>query len=166
MGPAPCPIDDLTVDVLAEKLNELLSPETRSRAKWMAEQMAREDGIQGGLDHFLSSLPRENMFCDVSILLGENRPAKVRLEGTKLKVSMEVASLLTLQRQIDTLKRPSRFFKTKWGPLAELWALKKHIGRSNRYGSYQMRTHAGKCGEVSFYPADLNSNFLVFRMLQ
>jgi UDP:flavonoid glycosyltransferase YjiC (YdhE family) len=141
VGPIPCPIDDLTEDLLTEKLSELQRPEIRSKAKWMAEQMDKEDGIQGGLDHFLSSLPRDNMFCDVSILLGENQQAKLQLEGTKLKVSMEVASLLTLQSQIDTLAHP-RYLLTGGGPLAELRALRKHMSKAKRYGSHQMKTHA------------------------
>jgi UDP:flavonoid glycosyltransferase YjiC (YdhE family) len=141
VGPEPCPIGDLTEDILAAKLTELRSPEIISKAKWMAEQMAHEDGIQGGLNHFLSSLPRDNMFCDVSLLLGETKLAKVLLKESGLKVSLEVASLLTLEKQGSrTLDRdPSRILR---GPLIELHNLFHHWKRSNRYGSFQMKTHA------------------------
>jgi hypothetical protein len=139
VGPEPCPIDDLTEDILVERLVELGSPELKSKAMWMAEQMAKEDGIQGGLDHFLSSIPRDNAFCDVSILLGEDSPADVRLTGSGLKVSMEVASLLTLKTHSDSLGQTSRRLTN---PCRELWDLQKHWQRSQRYGSYHMKPHA------------------------
>lgn len=139
VGPAPCRIDDLTEDVLVDRLIDLQKPEYKSKAEWMAEQMAKEDGIQGGLDHFLSSLPRDNTFCDVSILLGEPCFARIRLTGSGLKVSTEVASLLTLKTHPDATKQPSRFLV---GPFKDLWALIQHWKRSQRYGSFQMQNHA------------------------
>jgi len=139
VGPEPCPIDKLTEDILAERLVELQSPEIKSKAEWMAEKMAREDGIQGGLDHFLSSLPRDNCYCDASILLGEQEYARVRLTGSGLKVSLEIASLLTLKTQAESLKQPSRLLK---GPYRDLRELQEHWKRSQRYGSYQMQNHA------------------------
>jgi hypothetical protein len=99
VGQEPCPKGELTEAILAIKLTELQSPEVRSKAKWMAEQMAQVNGIRGGLNHFLSSLPRDNMFCDVSLLLGETKLAKVQLKESGLKVSLEVASLLTLEKR-------------------------------------------------------------------
>jgi hypothetical protein len=141
VGPEPCPIEELTEDILSARLTELQSPEIISRAKWMADQMTHENGIQGGLNHFLSSLPRDNMFCDVSLLLGETKLAKVLLKESGLKVSLEVASLLTLEKQgsrrLD--RHPSRIIQ---GPLIELHNLFHHWKRSNRYGSFQMKTHA------------------------
>jgi UDP:flavonoid glycosyltransferase YjiC (YdhE family) len=97
VGPKPCPIDELSCDRLAQKFVELKDPRIIANARDMAAKMALEDGVRGGLEHFLQSLPVDNMHCDVSLLLGETRPAKVVLEGSGLKVSMEVASLLTLQ---------------------------------------------------------------------
>jgi len=139
VGPAPCPIEDLTDTVLAQKLVELQSSDIIAAARQMAEKMALEDGIREGMDHFLSSLPRDNMFCDVSLLLGETSPAKVILEGSGLKVSMEVASLLTLKVHPSNLKRPSKLLNR---PLSELRELLEHWRRSNRYGSFQMKPHA------------------------
>ena len=141
VGPAPCPIDDLTDDILVTRLTELQSPEIISKAKWMAKQMAKEDGIRGGVNHFLSSLPRDNMFCDVSLLLGETKLAKVYLKESGLKVSLEVASLLALKQ------RTSRNLNRRWygivkRPLIDLHNLFLHWKRSNRYGSFDLRAHA------------------------
>jgi UDP:flavonoid glycosyltransferase YjiC (YdhE family) len=138
VGPAPCPVEELTGEILATKLTEMLSPEIQCKAKCISEQMAQENGILGGLDHFLSSLPRDNMFCDVSLLLGETKLAKVRLEGSLLKVSLEVASLLTLETQGDIATQP----ESRARPLVDLEKLFVHWRRSRRYGSFQMRTHA------------------------
>jgi len=134
VGPESCPIEKLTEEKLVERLTEMHNPEIKSRAVWMAEQMAQEDGIQGGLDHFLSSLPRDNCFCDVSLLLGETHLARVRLRGSGLKVSMEAASLLTLKTRQETRGRSS--------PFTELKDLLKHWKRSRRYGSSQLQNHA------------------------
>jgi len=139
VGPAPCSIDDLTEDILVDRLVDLQKPEYKSKAEWMAEQMAQEDGIEGGLDHFLSSLPRDNAFCDVSLLLGEPCLARVRLKESGLKISMEVASLLTLRTNPDATAQPSGFLR---GPLRDLAELFEHWKRSQRYGSYQMKNHA------------------------
>lgn len=135
VGPAPCSIDDLTEDILVDRLVDLQKPEYKSKAEWMAEQMAQEDGIEGGLDHFLSSLPRDNAFCDVSLFLGEPCHARVRLKESGLKVSREVASLLTLRTNPAATAQPSGFLR---GPLRDLAELFEHWKRSQRYGSYQM----------------------------
>ena len=136
VGPEPCPVEKLTDEILAKKLTEMLGPEMKSKAKRMSEQMAQEDGIRGGLDHFLNSLPRDNMFCDVSLLIGEFKPAKVRLEGSLLKVSLEVASLLTLRKQGEIESEETA------SPLFDLKKLFEHWKRSSTYGSFRMRTHA------------------------
>ena len=138
MGPKPCPIDELSDGILAQKFIELKDPEIIANARDMAAKMALEDGVRGGLEHFLKSLPVDNMHCDVSLLLGETRPAKVVLEGSGLKVSMEVASLLTLEVRPSVSKRPTGLRR----PWYELVALVQHWKRSNRYGSFQMKTHA------------------------
>lgn len=92
VGPAPCPVDGLTADLLSQKLEELCKPEVVARAAEVARRMALEDGVSAGLDHFLTSLPVHNMVCDVSLLLvpPEARAARFRLKGCRLKVSKEV----------------------------------------------------------------------------
>jgi len=92
VGPSPIEITKLTPDILTEKFLELKKTDIQKAAKLMAQKMMKEDGIQGGLDHFLTSIPRENMLCDVSLLLGEVSPAKFR--GNHLKVSVEIAALM------------------------------------------------------------------------
>ena len=94
VGPPPCPIDKLTEDILVEKLQVLKSEEVRQRAREVSEKMNHEDGIQGGLEHFLSALPRDNMLCDVSLLLGEVKLARYRLgqHHGSVKLSVDVAA--------------------------------------------------------------------------
>jgi len=105
VGPPPCPVGKLTDDILAANFKVLLDETTVAKASELADQMNAEDGIQGGLDHFLADLPRDNMLCDVSLLLGEARVAKFDVWGRSmstvaltvesgLKVSTEVAAVL------------------------------------------------------------------------
>jgi sterol 3beta-glucosyltransferase len=100
VGPAPCPITKLTIEILAQKLVELASQELQKSAKELAKDMAQEDGILGGRNHFIDCLPVDNMLCDVSLLLGEVQMARYRLVGSGsssglrrygIKVSSEVA---------------------------------------------------------------------------
>jgi hypothetical protein len=106
VGPKACPVDKLTVELLAEKLTALASSELKEAAVELAEDMTLEDGIDGGLEHFIEWLPRDNMLCDVSVVLGEARPARYELIGTGLwyngiKVSTEVAALLEMKSIFD-----------------------------------------------------------------
>lgn len=99
VGPKACPVIKLTTEKLVEAFNELGTERIKTRAAELADAMAREDGIEGGLVHFLDCLPRENMLCDVSLLLGETAIARYELLGTHIKskgikVSCEVAAYL------------------------------------------------------------------------
>ena len=97
VGPKACPITKLTAETLAEKLKDLSSADLQARAKQLASDMARENGIEGGRDHFIDSLPVDNMLCDVSLVLGETQLARHRVIGSGglrhhgLKVGSEVA---------------------------------------------------------------------------
>jgi len=134
VGPDPCPVTTLTEEVLASKLTELQSPAIKEKAEWMAEQMAREDGIAGGLDHFLSDLPRDNMICDVTLLLvGKNQKAKYRLGGNGLKVCTEVAGFLVMMDQAG--------YERAWN-LFSWWDAWKQWRFSRRFGTSGMRMHA------------------------
>jgi Glycosyltransferase family 28 C-terminal domain len=106
VGPKACPINQLDVEKLATSLSELASPAMQGAAKTLANSMAKEDGVQTALLHFYDCLPRDNMLCDVSLLLGECVPARYELVGTKLrqngiKVSCEVAALLEAENVLD-----------------------------------------------------------------
>ena len=68
-GPEPCPIARLTTETLAAKFGELTSDGVLAAARALGAKMAREDGVARGLDHFLSSLPRHKLLCDVHLLL-------------------------------------------------------------------------------------------------
>jgi UDP:flavonoid glycosyltransferase YjiC (YdhE family) len=96
VGPKACPITKLTEKVLAKRLMELSSEDIQGRAQALAQDMANEDGIVGGRNHFVQRLVVDNMLCDVSLLLGETKMARHRLIGSGLrqhgiKVSSEVA---------------------------------------------------------------------------
>lgn len=95
VGPAPCPVHKVTVELLSEKLIELLSNQYQEAAASMASKMQKEDGIKEGLNHFLSALPIDNMLCDVSLIMGEAKIAKYKLEiRGNIKLSMEVAAFI------------------------------------------------------------------------
>lgn len=94
VGPSPCPVNELTAEILATKLKELRDVKTRERAVALSDQMCTENGVESALQHFLDCLPRENMLCDVSLIMGETRTARYRMTYNKLKVSTEVAAML------------------------------------------------------------------------
>jgi len=122
VGPAPCSVWKLTETVLAEKFAELQKPEIQEAARKLSMKMKREDGIQGGLDHFLSDLPRDNMLCDVSLLLGETRLAKYESQkyGVKLSVEMvAIAKSLGFQQPVGDM-RSMDYFKAWWNNVSSL----------------------------------------------
>ena len=105
VGPKACPVNELTKEKLVAKLELLASKELKTNAEKLAKKMKAENGIQGGLFHFLESLPRDSMLCDVSLLLGETRQARyqlVQIAGRKggIKVSCEVAAMVEVDRNI------------------------------------------------------------------
>jgi hypothetical protein len=65
VGPPPCPVVNLTTKILEDNLKLLTSEEIKKRAEQLSCQMSLEDGVLGGLDHFISDLPKESMLCDV-----------------------------------------------------------------------------------------------------
>jgi hypothetical protein len=94
VGPEHCPVNKLTAEMLAEKLKALKEEAIRKKAVELSITMNNEAGVQGGLKHFLDSLPRDNMLCDVSLLLGETHLASYRIQSSDLKISLEVAAIL------------------------------------------------------------------------
>ena len=94
VGPAPCRVDKLTAEILAQKLEELKDETVRERAVSLSMSMKDENGVQGGLQHFLDGLPRDSMLCDVSLLLGETNLARYRILSSNVKIGLEVASTL------------------------------------------------------------------------
>jgi hypothetical protein len=94
VGPEPCPVDDLTSEILVEKLQELTSIKIKQKASELAIKMNEEDGVLSGLDHFCHSLPRDNMMCVVSLIIGESVLAKYHICRSQINISKEVASVL------------------------------------------------------------------------
>ena len=107
VGPEPLPADanirkgddESAANEIAERLRTLADPNTKKAAEELSQKMALEDGIVGGLEHFLDDLPRENMLCDVSLLLGEIEPARYHINLNGLKVSVEVAAMIEIMRK-------------------------------------------------------------------
>lgn len=94
MGPKPCPVHELTSEILAVKFQELTNPETKANAVVLSAKMNAENGVQGGLQHFLDYLPRDRLLCDVSLVLGECTVSKYRLVEFQVTVGTEVAAML------------------------------------------------------------------------
>ncbi|KAG8463338.1 hypothetical protein KFE25_004849 [Diacronema lutheri] len=69
VGPAPCPISQLTAELLADKLRARTSAEIIAAAAALAERVAAEDGVGTAVAHFEKWLPRQNLCCDASLLL-------------------------------------------------------------------------------------------------
>lgn len=109
VGPEPCRVDKLTANILAQKLAELKDEGVREKAVSLSVSMKSEDGVQGGLQHFLDFLPRDNMLCDVSLLLGETNLACYRILSSDIKIGLEVASTLR-EKQLRTPKSGIDFF--------------------------------------------------------
>jgi len=101
VGPSPCPVNKLTTQILAQKLKELKNPEIQAKAQALSQEMDPEDGIHRGLIHFLNDLPKENMLCDVSLLMGEHKMARYTLKRSRVKVCMEIAALLRAELEAD-----------------------------------------------------------------
>lgn len=102
VGPKPCPINKLTEDILVERLTDLQDEKIQQAAQKLAAKMATENGIQGGLKHFLEDLPRDNMLCDVSLIIGETKAARWELTSNSLKISSEMASMIKIEGTLFT----------------------------------------------------------------
>lgn len=96
VGPVPCPVDDLTAEILTAKLQELTSKDIKDRAMKLSVTMNAENGVEGGLKHFCEGLPLDNMMCDVSLILGESVLAKYALKKGKIHISQEIATALAI----------------------------------------------------------------------
>ena len=117
VGPKACPVNKLTVDIMCQRLRELTDLKIQAAAQALAVEMNLEDGIMGGRDHFINCLGRDNMLCDVSLILGETRKARFTLVGVGLqrqglKVSSEVAALLEAENHLDWQSLSARLCPT------------------------------------------------------
>jgi hypothetical protein len=77
VGPKPCPVGALTVEIIADSLSTLQGSKIIANAAALAESMSHEDGVEGACQAFYKHLPLESMLCDVSLFRGEYRLAQV-----------------------------------------------------------------------------------------
>ncbi|KAL0069223.1 hypothetical protein AAF712_003586 [Marasmius tenuissimus] len=64
-GPAPIHHKDLNADNLCAAITYAISPEAKTAAAQMAEQIRSEDGVGAGVDSFYRHLPLKYMRCDL-----------------------------------------------------------------------------------------------------
>lgn len=131
VGPKPCPVNELTKDILVEKLRLLTDPKTKEAAVNLSIRMNDEDGVLAGLDHFWSSLPEgtciiicwvmisisdtnhstsflyhpDSMMCSIGLIMGKSMLAKYSILGKKIPISLEVASVISNSIIPDQLVR-------------------------------------------------------------
>ena len=145
VGPKPCPVWKLTTERLVQKLTELQSPEIQTKAQALATKMGKEDGISTALQHFLTSLPRNNMLCDVGLIMGEANLAKFTINSrrrTTLKVSLEVVALLEQLNAPAADSPPHRVAgKNRYSWIQFFDSLRSKI-EATRYGLNSTRLHA------------------------
>ena len=94
VGPDPCPVNELTSEILTTKFQELRDPDIKANAAALSVKMNAENGVQGGMTHFFDDLPRDKLLCDVSLILGEIANSKYRLENSQITIGTEVGALL------------------------------------------------------------------------
>jgi hypothetical protein len=64
VGPSPCPVVNLTTEILVAILKLLTSKEIKKEgAQQLSYQMGLEDGVLCALDLFITT--KESMLCDV-----------------------------------------------------------------------------------------------------
>lgn len=135
VGPSPCPVKDLTKDILVERLKELTSDALKENAIKLSREMHEENGIEGGLSHLMDGVPVHNMFCDVNMLLGIVKRAHHRVVGTKIKLSDEVAAALEAVK-ISWSSEPLGVFRVSGLRLEQI-----NIVDYNTVGNVQNCTH-------------------------
>jgi hypothetical protein len=98
-GPKPIPSKQLDSQKLAEGIAYCLTPQARSAAQSIAEQMKSEQGVQAAAQSWLRQLPKQSLRCD---LLPGQTAAWVYKEGKKsIKLSKIAAEELVSRKTID-----------------------------------------------------------------
>jgi len=93
-GPEPCPVKELTKEILEESFLTLQDSQIQDTVQNMAKLMNEEDGIEGGLSHYLEHFPRHGLYSDVGLLIGEYNLARYRLSSSNIKICTEMAAIL------------------------------------------------------------------------
>mmetsp|Transcript_47330 Transcript_47330/g.110476 ORF Transcript_47330/g.110476 Transcript_47330/m.110476 type:complete len:603 (+) Transcript_47330:239-2047(+) len=132
VGPAPCPIGQLTAALFAEKLHVLTLPETNKVAQALAMHAEQEDGVAAAVRHWEKWLPRQAWLCDASLLLPvpEHKLARFRLGNYRnacaVKLCSEAVALMksdALTKEVSTRRQRAGLSlrwlgyhrSTKWG---------------------------------------------------
>jgi len=94
LGPAPMPLDTLTLQHASEALQYLLHADTVKAAAEIAQLLAQEDGISGAVDFFMGSLPKHQQLCPMSLLLGESSVGSLFCPVLDVQLCPEAAAVL------------------------------------------------------------------------
>jgi hypothetical protein len=122
-GPEPIPFTSLSAKKLAHKLAEIVQPQYAEGAKRLAACIARENGVETGLEHFNTNLPLADMVCDISTLLHEKSLGRHYYPQLRIKVSDEVHLTLTSSSAIDAgLTAGARPHVSKHWNMGSHWA--------------------------------------------
>jgi hypothetical protein len=98
-GPKPIPPSQLDPQTLADGIVYCLTPQARSAAQALAEQMQSEQGVQAAAQSWLRQLPKHRLQCD---LVPTEPAAWVYKKGKKpVKLSKIVAEELVSRKVID-----------------------------------------------------------------
>jgi len=111
VGPESCPVRILTEEILGINLLKLRDAEVQEKVQKMAKRMNEEDGIEGGLSHYLEYFPRHSLYCDVGILMGEYKLAKYKIQSKNIKLSIETAAIM--KRDQEEAESSHRFYSTR-----------------------------------------------------
>lgn len=74
LGPAPIPIDKLSVEALSDAINVMLQPEVKSLAMELAKLIENEDGVASAVDVFHRHLPPQLPVSDDEPPENDDRP--------------------------------------------------------------------------------------------
>lgn len=99
-GPKPIPFRHLQSQNLADGIAYCLTPQARSAAQSIAEQMKSEDGVQAAVQSWLRQLPKSRMRCD---LIPSQPAAWVYRKGKiRTRLSKVAAEELVSRKMVDT----------------------------------------------------------------
>jgi sterol 3beta-glucosyltransferase len=152
VGPAPCPVDTLTAEILTEKLKELTSKTIKKRAEELSGFMNEENGVMGGLQHFCEALPVDNMMCDVSLILGESVLAKHSLVRGRIHISREIATVLA-SPDLNMPKSSRGLIKTLhdlYRGIATNWTAPLNPDQTEEFASHSITKYQIGVGSDSF----------------
>ncbi|KAH6840590.1 hypothetical protein B0I37DRAFT_347054 [Chaetomium sp. MPI-CAGE-AT-0009] len=121
-GPKPIPFKQLDSQKLADAIGYCLTPQARSAAQSIAEQMKSEQGVQAAAQSWLRQLPKQHrMRCD----LLPSQPAVwvYRKAKKSIRLSKIAAEELVSRKMIDTKHlehyktKPISIDVTRWDPV-------------------------------------------------